>query len=362
MPTRLLLTAQRQIIRAQRPSSGAKHDRLGTRDTQINSFSSTAAALREARCQAHSKTPVNPFILRYGDFEKKQASRKDFDHSLPVEVSKTPNPLWKYGQGVNDKNVLNLQHVEIDPSQAGRKMVSNYRLLVSGIPRPISFVSTVSTEGKANLAPFSYFQVVDHDPPIVVIGFSARQGRPKDTRKNLVDTGECVISVVSEHMVEAVNGSSLDVPYGISEWGMSGFKSALSTTVKPHRVKDAIFSMEGKLLEMKELNYGEDNDGKQHGALAIIQATRFWVREDALNEAKDEVDLSKLRPLVQLGGISYARVRETFELPRPGLQAELEDESRGLRPFLEAKVQQRTGSDSPGLPHEEAAEPAKAIV
>ncbi|KIV81239.1 hypothetical protein PV11_08666 [Exophiala sideris] len=163
-------------------------------------------------------------------------------------------------------------------------------------------------------------------------------------------------------MVEAVNGSSLDIPYGVSDWDMSGFQSALSTTVKPHRVKDAIFSMEGKLLEMKELNYSEDNDGKPHGALAIIQATRFWVRADALNGTKDEVDLSKLRPLVQLGGISYARVRETFELPRPGLQAELDDESRGLRPFLDAKVEPQTGSDSSGLPHEETVELAKAVA
>lgn len=323
----------------------------------------SATVSQRPRQQQRSATnaAANPFLLKAGDFGMKQASRPDFDRFLPVEVSKTPEPSWKYGQGVNNKSGQDIQHIEIDPYQPDRTMISNYRLLIAGIPRPISLVSTVSKDGKTNLAPFSYFQVVDHDPPILVIGFSARQGRPKDTRKNLVETGECVISVVSDHMIEAVNGTSLDVPYGISEWGLSGFHPAPSTTVKPDRVKDAIFSMEGKLLEMKNLDYGHENDDNPHGALAIIQATRFWVREDALNETRDDIDLSKMRPLVQLGGISYGRVRETFELPRPGLEAELNDESKGLRRFLKDKVEPQHGSDPSGLPHEEPTEPAKAV-
>jgi len=253
-----------------------------------------------------------------------------------VEVSKAPDPEWKYGKGVNDISGQNLQHIEIDPYRLDRSMISNYKLLISGIPRPISFVSTTSKDGKRNLAPFSYFQVVDHDPPILVIGFSARNDRPKDTRKNLVETGECVISVVSEHMIEAVNSTSLDVPHGISEWEFSGLHAAPSSTVRPQRVKDAIFSIEGKLLEMKELNYGGHGQaGKPTGALAIIEATRFWVREDALNETHDDIDLLRMKPLVQLGGISYGRVRETFELPRPKLEVALKDEAQGLRQFLE---------------------------
>ena len=130
------------------------------------------------------------------------------------------------------------------------------KLLISAIPRPISYVSTVSASGETNLAPFSYFQVVDHDPPIFVVGFSARRDRVKDTRRNLLETGECVISLVSEHMIEAINASSLELPRGLSEWGLSGFESAPSSTVTPRRVRDAVFSVEGKLLEMKELDIG----------------------------------------------------------------------------------------------------------
>lgn len=71
--------------------------------------------------------------------------------------------------------------------------------------------------------------------------------------------------------------------------------------------------------------------------ISIIEATRFWVREEAINDAKNEIDISALRPLVELGGIQYGRVRETFELLRPSLAAELEDESQELAKFLQDK-------------------------
>jgi flavin reductase (DIM6/NTAB) family NADH-FMN oxidoreductase RutF len=78
------------------------------------------------------------------------------------------------------------------------------------------FLSTVSKDGEKNLAPFSYFQVVDHDPPIFVVGFSARvrSERSKDMLSNLRETGDCAINIVSEHTIEAVNATSIDVPYG----------------------------------------------------------------------------------------------------------------------------------------------------
>jgi hypothetical protein len=123
----------------------------------------------------------------------------------PVSDTGSPKPDWSYGSGANDGGEsLSKAHVEIDPFAEGRPMYHNYSLLVSGIvPRPIGFVSTISKTGKQNLAPFSYFQCVDHDPPVFVIGFSGRPDRPKDTLTNLEETGECSINIVSEHMIEA---------------------------------------------------------------------------------------------------------------------------------------------------------------
>lgn len=288
---------------------------------------------------AQNPKGINPFELggRREDFKKREVTRPPFDPTKPIPTSRTPCPNWKYGQGFNRKPDSDLKTIEIDPNAPDRTMISNYKLLISAIPRPISFVSTASKDGKRNLAPFSYFQVVDHDPPIFVIGFSGRATRPKDRRRNLVETGECVISVVTEGMIEAVNATSLDVPHGVSEWEVAGFEGAESAVVKPERVKDAVFSIEAKLLQMIDLDYDGKHkaEGRPAGGLAVIEGKRFWVREDAIDEKKEVVSLDVMRPLVQLGGISYGRIGETFELPRPRLQEELEDESNGIREILD---------------------------
>ncbi|KAI4762095.1 hypothetical protein E4T52_05714 [Aureobasidium sp. EXF-3400] len=232
-----------------------------------------------------------------------------------INVTASSNPDWKWGQGTSE-NDSDQSHVEIDPFEPGRPMFYNYTFLISSIaPRPIGFVSTISADGKHNLAPFSYFQVVDHDPPVFVIGFSGREDRPKDTLRNLQDTGECTFNIVSENMIEAVNATSVDAPHGVSEWSLSGLTKADSTTVKAPRVKESVVSIEGKLSEIVNYKTSRQPVGA-HGALAIIEATRFWVAENAIDEKRSHVDLNVLRPVGQLGGVSYARITDTFELPR----------------------------------------------
>lgn len=82
------------------------------------------------------------------------------------------------------------------------------------------------------------------------------------------------------------------------------------------RVKEAIFSVEGKLFSTQEFE-SRATPGKKTGVLAIVEGVRFWVREDALNEDKNLVDPAILRPVSRLGGIMYGRTMEGFELPRP---------------------------------------------
>lgn len=78
-------------------------------------------------------------------------------------------------------------------------------------------------------------------------------------------------------------------------------------------------------MEFRELDYhGHAKAGKPPGSLVIIGAARFWIREGVVNEDRDQIDLDVMRPLTQLRGISYGRVREAFELPRPSLAAEME--------------------------------------
>lgn len=225
------------------------------------------------------------------DFKKVEASRPEYKDS-PIQFSKAKNPDWKLGDGPNDGGeCLKHEHIEIDPNEEGRPAVFNYKLLISGIvPRPIGFVSTRSEDGSStNLAPFSYFQLANHDPPVFTIGYSGGWDRAKDSLRNLKETGECCVNIVSEHFLEAANSTSINAPYGVSEWALSGLHPADCTVVKASRVKESIFSIECKVMNFQEFE-SRSTPGKKTGVLAVLEGIRFWVREDAINEERNIID------------------------------------------------------------------------
>ncbi|EIT79882.1 typically associated with flavoprotein oxygenase [Aspergillus flavus] len=262
---------------------------------------------------------TSAFFKTEDDFEKVQAARPDFRRDADVIFSKPPKEDWKQGDGANDDGEsLKKSHVEIDPHEEGRPVSSNYKILISGmVPRPIALISTKSKDGKsANLAPFSYSQVINHDPPLFVVGFVGSLEKAKDTLKNLAETEECVINIISEHFVEAANATAVNAPYGVSEWEISGLHQAPSSVVQPARVQESILSIEGKLVETKEFE-SRTTPGKKTGVLAIIEGVRFWAREDAINEDRSVIDLKVLKPISRLGGIQYGRTTDAIEIPRP---------------------------------------------
>ena len=171
------------------------------------------------------------------------------------------------------------------------------------------------TGSSTNLAPYSYTQVINHDPPLFTIGFAGGFSNAKDTLRNLSTTKECTINIISEHYIEAANATAINAPYGISEWALTGLTPAPSTDVKPSRVKEAIFSIEGKLVSTQEFE-SKATPGKKTGVLAIVEGVRFWVREDAINEERNIIDPGILRPMSRLGGITYGRLTEGIEIPR----------------------------------------------
>jgi flavin reductase (DIM6/NTAB) family NADH-FMN oxidoreductase RutF len=149
-----------------------------------------------------------------------------------------------------------------------------------------------------------------------VVSFVGSIEKAKDTLRNLLDTNECVINLISEHFVEAANATSVNAPYGVSEFEIAGLHQASSATVKAPRVQESIFSIEGRLVETKEFE-SSVKPGKKTGVMAIVEGTRFWVREDAINDEKSLIDLEVLRPISRLGGIRYGRTTEIVELARP---------------------------------------------
>lgn len=259
------------------------------------------------------------------DFAKVQTSRPDYE-KRDWTFTKTVNPDWTYGSGGNDGGAsLEKTHIDIDPNAEGRQAAQNYKLLISGIiPRPIGFLSTRAKDGSStNLAPFSYTQVVNHDPPVFTVGFAGGMRNTKDSLRNLIDSGECTINIISEHFIEAANATAIDTPYGMSEWALSGLHPAPCKNVQCSRVKESVFSIEGKLMETREFE-SRATPGKKTGVLAIIEGVRFWVREDAIDETRSLIDPNVLRPMSRLGGITYGRTIDGLEIPRPVLAQERE--------------------------------------
>lgn len=229
------------------------------------------------------------------DFKGVEASRPPFDRDAAFTFKQTPQPDWKPGGGANSLPTGDAKHITIDPNAEGRSPVDNYKLLISAVvPRPIAFVSTRSKDGKTtNLAPFSYFQVINHDPPLFIIGFASsleNSEKSKHSLYNLKETGECTINIISEHFLEAANSTSVNAPYGTSEWAISGLTPGYDCeTVKCARVKEAVFAIEGKLESLREFE-SRSRPGKMSGTMAVIEGVRFWAREDAVNEERNLID------------------------------------------------------------------------
>lgn len=188
-------------------------------------------------------------------------------------------------------------------------------LLVGGVaPRPIALVSTLSEKGQANLAPFSFFNAFGSNPPVVAFS-PARRGRDgslKDTYRNLVETNECVIQIVTHPIVEQVNVASTEFASGVDEFTKSGLTKVASHVVKPFRVLESPFQMECKLIQMIHLG-GQNGSGN----LAVCEVLKFHVSRDLYVEGKIQVE--KMDQVGRNGGAYYTRSIPTsmFEIHQP---------------------------------------------
>ena len=126
---------------------------------------------------------------------------------------------------------------------------SRYKILTASVtPRPIAWVTTLSEAGVVNAAPYSFFNVMGHEPPTVAIGLLRRAGSFKDTAANILDTGEFVVNLVSHPLAEAMNLTCMDAPPEIDELAAAKLQAAPSLRIKPPRIADAPVSFECRVL------------------------------------------------------------------------------------------------------------------
>lgn len=199
----------------------------------------------------------------------------------------------------------------VDPGREDPRNI--YKLMVGAIvPRPIAFVSSISPEGILNLAPFSFFTGISANPPVICFSpmIRASDGARKDTLRNIEATHEFVVNVVSEDFAGKMNICSTEFPPEVDEFQMSGLTPAPSDLVKPPRVKESHVNMECRLLQVVHVS-----PKPLGGSIVLGEVVRFHVDDAWFDDFK--IDPDKLCPIGRMGGSTYTRTTDRFDLARP---------------------------------------------
>ena len=182
------------------------------------------------------------------------------------------------------------------------------------VPRPIGWISTISTDGRINLAPYSFYTAVGDDPPMVMFCTNGphKEGPLKDSRINAEETGEFVVNLASYDLREQMNESSRHVERDVDEMALAGLEAAPCNLIKAPRVKEAAANLECVYLQTVEM----PSWNPEHvNSMVIGEVVGIHIRDDVITG--DRVDITKIRPLARMGYLDYAVVNEVFTMKRP---------------------------------------------
>jgi len=177
------------------------------------------------------------------------------------------------------------------------------------VPRPIGWVSTVSASGAVNLAPYSFFNAVASDPPMVMF---ASEGE-KDSIRNVRATGEFCCNIVTVDLMVQMNRTSAPLPHETSEFGHASLTPAASTLIRPPRVKEAKAALECRLSEVMRLRSA--NGVETQAYMAIGEVVGVHIADDVI--VAGMVDPQLMRIVARLGYKHYSATDHVFEMTRP---------------------------------------------
>ncbi len=200
--------------------------------------------------------------------------------------------------------------LSIDPSTISER--ENYKFLIGSIiPRPIAFVTSMSPEGSLNGAPFSYFNIVSSNPPMISLAIQRSGGEQKDTARNILNSKEFVVHIVDEQNVEKINKTAANLPPDQSEVELAELTPIKSVKISVPGVKEAKIRMECILEHSLELG-GVDTPGCD---LIIGKVVQFHIEQDIYENGR--IDPRGLAAVSRLAGHDYAKVGEMFSIERP---------------------------------------------
>ncbi len=185
-----------------------------------------------------------------------------------------------------------------------------YKLLTGVVvPRPIALVTSRSENGMLNAAPFSFFNLVGSNPPLVVLGVGNKsEATPKDTAANIRSAREFVVNMVSQELVEAMNICAVDFPAEISEIEAAELEVAPSSRIETPRLARTPAALECR--EHSTLLIGQNR-------LIIGEVVALYIREEFVDAAKNYVQSAELKLVGRMGGAGgYTDTSGTFELAR----------------------------------------------
>lgn len=208
---------------------------------------------------------------------------------------------------------LDLQDM-ITLATAEMEVPAPYHLLTSVVaPRPIAWVSTLSPDGKPNLAPYSFFNAVSGFPPTLMFSVALRRRDPreKDTLRNVRGVGEFVCHVVDEALSEAMVKTAMELPHGTNEFEVAGLKAVPAMEVRPWRIAGAPVAMECRVTQIVPV-------AEAASVMVLGQVLRFHIRKDLYRSHLGLVDTVQMQPITRLGGpVEYTKIGELIHLAIP---------------------------------------------
>ncbi|BBI36327.1 flavin reductase family protein [Cohnella abietis] len=201
--------------------------------------------------------------------------------------------------------------ITIDPTTQSEQ--DNYKLLIGSIiPRPIALVTTLSSSGVLNAAPFSYFNIVAANPPLISVSVQRKNGEQKDTSRNAIELGAFVVHISDESYIKQLNETAANLPPEESEVTFAGLTPVSSEKITVPGIAEAKIRMECLLERAIPLGGSETTPACD---LLIGRIVYFHI-DEALYE-NGHVDSELLKPISRLAGNSYSMLGETFSIERP---------------------------------------------
>ena len=208
----------------------------------------------------------------------------------------------------------------VSPSELSHSEL--YGILLNSVaPRPIAWVSTASSSGQLNLAPFSFFNAVCTDPPLLAFAPGLRRpkepdvsrGEAKDTLRNIRETREFVVNIVTYELREAMNLTSGEYDASVNEFELAKLTAQPSKIVRPPRVAESPVSFECKLHQILDFSTVPTS-----GSLVIGQIVSIHMNDAHLKDGR--LDRNSLDLIGRMGGLQYTRTTQRFEMVRPKVE------------------------------------------